>query len=157
MVPQGSPVWLWGKFYEFVIRSILSGGWKNEKETPNARNYWLGMDSGVIDISLSDKLPEGVRRLANLLRREMQEGSLDPFLRRIVAQDGTLKCDGTRPFTPMQLLKMDWLCENVLGSIPEFDEILPVSQPLVRELGLYRDKIPPEKETKARENTDRIR
>jgi len=157
MVPLGSPVWLWGKFYEFVIRSILSGGWKNEKETPNARNYWLGMDSGVIDISLSDKLPEGVRRLANLLRREMQEGSLDPFLRRIVAQDGTLKCDGTRPFTPMQLLKMDWLCENVLGSIPEFDEILPVSQPLVRELGLYRDKIPPEKETKARENTDRIR
>ena len=44
-----------------------------------------------------------------------------------------------------------------MGSIPQFDELLPVSQPLVRELGLYRDKIPTEKEMKARENTDHIR
>ena len=115
------------------------------------------MDRGVIDISLSDKLPAGLRQMAGILRKELQSGDLDPFLRKIRAQDGTLKNDGTYTFTPEQLLKMDWLCENVLGSIPQFDELLPISQPLVRELGLYRDKIPPEKETKARENTDHIR
>ena len=37
---------------------------------------------------------------------------------------------------------MDWLCENVIGSIPAFDEILPVSRKMVKELGIYRDKIP---------------
>jgi len=148
---------MWGKFYEFVIRSILTGGWRNDKDGTTALNYWLGMDSGVIDISLSEKLPAGVRQMANILRKEMIAGTLDPFLRKIRAQDGSLKTDGTRQFTPLQMLKMDWLCENVMGSIPQFDEILPVSQPLVRELGLYRDKIPPEKETKARENTDHIR
>jgi len=157
MISLGSPVWMWGKFYEFVIRSILTGGWRNDKDGTTALNYWLGMDSGVIDISLSEKLPAGVRQMANILRKEMIAGTLDPFLRKIRAQDGSLKTDGTRQFTPLQMLKMDWLCENVMGSIPQFDEILPVSQPLVRELGLYRDKIPPEKETKARENTDRIR
>ena len=115
------------------------------------------MDSGVIDISLSDKLPAGIRMLANILRKELQAGELDPFLRKIVAQDGSLKNDGTHTFTPTQLLKMDWLCENVLGSIPQFHELLPSAQPLVRELGLYRDKIPPEKEIKSRENTDHIR
>ena len=52
---------------------------------------------------------------------------------------------------------MDWLCSNVTGSIPSFDEILPMAQPLVRELGLYRDSIPPEKERKTREDSDRIR
>jgi hypothetical protein len=41
---------------------------------------------------------------------------------------------------------MDWLCENVQGSIPEFHEILPISQAMVRELGIYRDQIPPEQE-----------
>ena len=156
LVSLGSPVWLWGKFYEYVIRGILSGGWKNEKGA-SALNYWLGMDSGVIDISLSDKLPEGVRQLAWLLRRGLIEGTLDPFARRIVSQDGSLRSDGTHRFTPEELLKMDWLCDNVLGSIPAFDEILPVSQPLVRELGLYSDTIPSEKERKTREDSDRIR
>ena len=41
---------------------------------------------------------------------------------------------------------MDWLCDNVEGSIPKFEEILPYSQKMVRELGVYRDTIPPEKE-----------
>ena len=157
MIPLGSPVWMWGKFYEFVIHSILTGGWRNDKDSTTALNYWLGMDSGVIDISLSDKLPVGVRQMANLLRRGLIDGTLDPFHRKIVSQDGIVRSDGTHAFTPLQMLKMDWLCDNVLGSIPEFDEILPVSQPLVRELGLYRDKIPTEKETKARENTYHIR
>ena len=156
LISLGSPVWLWGRFYEYVIRSILSGGWKNDKGA-SALNYWLGMDSGVIDISLSDKLPEGTRQLAGLLRRGLIEGTLDPFGRRIVAQDGTVKSDGTHNFTPEELLKMDWLCDNVTGSIPTFDEILPSAQPLVRELGLYADTIPAEKEIKIREDTDRVR
>ena len=45
----------------------------------------------------------------------------------------------------------------MLGSIPAFEDVLPISQPLVRELGLYRDSIPAEKERKIREDSDRIR
>ena len=41
---------------------------------------------------------------------------------------------------------MDWLCDNVIGTIPTFEEILPMSQTLVRELGIYRDSIPVVKE-----------
>ena len=154
LIPLGTPIWVWGKFYEFVIRSIFSGGWK--KET-TAVNYWLGMDSGVIGVQLSDKLPEGVRQMARILRKGMVEGFIDPFLRRIVAQDGTVKNDGTHRFTPEELLHMDWLCENVVGSIPPFEEILPVSQSLVRELGIYRDSIPLEKEVRPSENPDHLR
>ncbi len=157
MVPLGSPTWVWGKFYEFVIRSIFAGGWKRDKDENAAINYWLGMDSGVIGLKLSDKLPEGVRQMANILRTGLENGTLDPFYRRIKAQDGTVKNDGTRHFTPEELLHMDWLCDNVTGSIPEFSEILPVSQNLVRELGIYRDKIPTEQEVKPHENLDHLR
>ena len=45
----------------------------------------------------------------------------------------------------------------MIGAIPTFEELLPASQPLVRELGIYRDKIPTEKEGKPREDFDRIR
>ena len=157
LTPLGSPVWVWGKFYEFAIRNILSGGWKPDRNDATALNYWLGMDSGVIGLNLSHKLPEGVRQMAKILRRGMMNGTIDPFRRRIIAQDGTVKNDGSTTFTPQELIHMDWLCDNVIGTIPPFEEILPRSQALVRELGIYRDKIPLEKEARTRENTDRIR
>ena len=145
LIPLGSPCWMWGKFYENVIRSIMSGAWESSKD-PRAVNYWWGMDSGVIDVQLSDKLPEGVRTLAELLRKGLRSGAIDPFFRRITAQDGTVKNDGSRSFTPDEILHMDWLCENVEGSIPGFEEILPISRAMVRALGVYKDEIPAEKE-----------
>ena len=143
--PLGSPCWMWGKFYENVIRSIMSGAWDSSRD-PRAVNYWWGMDSGVIDVTLSDKLPEGVRTLAELLRKGLRSGAIDPFCRRITAQDGTVMNDGSRTFTPDEILHMDWLCENVDGRIPGFDEILPISRAMVRALGVYKDEIPAEKE-----------
>ncbi len=157
LVPLAAPAWSWGPFYEFVIRSILDGGWKREKGASTALNYWLGMDSGVISIRLSDRLPEGLRRLAQLLYTGLCDGSVDPFLRRIRAQDGAVKNDGTGRFTPEQLLHMDWLCDNVIGRIPAYEDILPVSKPMVRELGIYREQIPLEKESKPREDPGDIR
>ena len=157
LIPLGSPVWVWGKFYEFVLRSIFAGGWQQEKGNTAALNYWLGMDSGVIGLNLSEKLPEGVRQLAKILERGMCDGTIDPFFRKIIAQDGTVKNDGTRSFTPSEILHMDWLCDNVVGTIPAYEELLPISQPLVRELGIYRDQINPDKEVRPREDFDHIR
>ncbi len=146
MVPLASPVWMWGRFYEFAANALLSGAWKTDKQNPRAVNYWLGMDSGVIDVEMSDRLPAGVRALAQQLRQGLQNRTVDPFLRPITAQDGTVKNDGTHVFSPEELLKMDWLCDNIRGHIPSFEELLPQSQPIVRKLGIYRDQIPPLKE-----------
>ena len=38
------------------------------------------------------------------------------------------------------------MCGNVEGSIPAFEELLPMSREIVRLLGVYRRMIPPEKE-----------
>ncbi len=146
MMHLGSPCWMWGKLYEHVVRSVLKGTWDSGKNVTRAVNYWWGMDSGVIDVELSNKLPEGLLALANYLRTGMQNGTLDPFCRKIIAQDGSVKNDGTAGFHPRQLLHMDWLCQNVIGEIPDFSQILPYSQSMVRELGIYRDQILPEKE-----------
>ena len=144
LVPMASPCWVWGKFYEHVIDSIFTGSWEQDKS--RAVNYWWGMDSGVIDVTLSAHLPEGLHALAKVLREGLQAGTLDPFRRKLVAQDGTVISDGSRSLTTNELLHMNWLCENVEGSIPPFDQILPYSQAMVRELGVYRDTIPMEKE-----------
>ena len=141
-----SPCWNWGKFYEHVIRAILNGAWDRNRDAHSAVNYWWGMDSGVIDVTLSEKLPEGLRQLTDILRKGLQKRRIDPFRRKIVAQDGSIKNTGDRSLTTDELLHMNWLCNNVIGSIPQFDEILPFARDTVRELGVYRDSIPPEKE-----------
>lgn len=157
LIPLGSPVWVWGKFYESVIRGILSGTLKRDKDG-TGRNYWLGMDTGVIDIDFSDKLPQGIRTLAEILRQGISDGKVDPFARRIVAQDGTVKNpDSSTAFSTEELIHMDWLCENVSGSIPTFDEILPMSRNMIRELGVHKEEIPPQKEAKTVEDFAHLR
>ena len=103
-------------------------------------------DSGVIDIKLADHLPEGMQKLAEILRKGLKDGSIDPFKRRIVTQDGTVINDGSRTLNADELMRMDWLCDNVEGYIPEYDDIEPFAQPIVRMLGIHREQIPLQKE-----------
>ena len=146
LMPLASPVWVWGKFYKIIVESALAGTLKDDKANLRAVNYWLGMDSGLIDIALSDQLPDGVTMMAEVLRSSIRNRTLDPFRRKLVTQDGRVISDGFRRLSPDELLRMDWLCQNVIGSIPTFDELLPMSRSIVRELGIYKDKIPVLKE-----------
>ncbi|MBO4288675.1 MAG: BMP family ABC transporter substrate-binding protein [Lachnospiraceae bacterium] len=139
VTPLASPWWLWGDFYEKMVRGFLSGAIESKAD---AANYWLGMKSGVLEVRLFDALPEGVRFLAEQLKSGFRAGTLDPFLRRVTAQDGSVKNDGSSPFTAEELLRMDWLCDNVEGSIPAFSELLPMSRDTVRALGLHRETLP---------------
>ena len=146
LTPLGSPRWNWGKLYEHILKSIMSGTWDADKDSHQAVNYWWGMDSGAVDIQLSDKLPDGVKTMAQILIAQLQIGALDPFARQIVTQEGTVINDGTQTLTADEILQMDYLCHNVEGSIPGFEELLPIAKPMVRELGIYKAEIPAEKE-----------
>lgn len=145
-----SPYWDWGSFYVKLVHSIMHGGWdvlNSNKNDEQAVNYWWGMASGVVGVQLSPELPEGVQSLALILQKGIAEGSITPFHRRIRSQDGVIRNDGGKYFTLEEILHMDWLCDTVDGSIPEFDDIIPKSKDIVRLQGIYRDSIPPEKES----------
>lgn len=146
LLPLASPCWMWGSLYENIVRAVLSGG---EKKEPDAKvvNYWWGMDSGVIDVQLTDLVPPGVRALAETMMDQLRAGGLDPFSQKITAQDGTVVSDGSRALSSLEILQMDRLCDVVEGHIPAYEELLPMSRRLVRELGVYRDAILPETET----------
>ena len=144
-----SPYWNWGAFYVQIARSILSGGWESPlfgKKESRAVNYWCGLASGVIGVEWTDAMPSGTRALAELLKRSIVDGTLDPFRRLITSQDGTIRNDGSNVFSPEAILHMDWLCNNVNGSIPTYEELTPGGQSIVRLQGIYRDQIPPQKE-----------
>ena len=110
-----------------------------------AVNYWWGFASGAVDVQLMESLPDGPRELVRLLRAALTHGELAPFHRRIADQTGAVQNDGERWLAPEEVLHMDWLCANVHGSIPQYDELLPMARPMVRLLGLYRETLQPEK------------
>jgi len=147
-VQLAAPCWNWGIFYEKILQSVLAGAWDSQahKDEKKAVGYWWGMDSGVIDMQFDPSLPDGVLRFGKFLRRSIINGTLDPFRFEIRDQNGILRTDGDRWLPPEEIMKMDWLCDNVDGTIPEFDELRPISRNLVRVLGVYRDRIAPEKE-----------
>ena len=146
-VPLASPCWMWGELYEAIARTVLSGSWTQKKEEPQAINYWWGMDSGAIQVAMTQRVPDGVRTLADTMLRQLAAGTLDIFRRPIISQNGQRINDGERSLDAGEILRMDWLCSHVEGRLPDYEELLPISRALVRELGVYRDRIPPEPES----------
>jgi len=145
-----SPYWDWGKFYVQYARGILSKNWDVNlfgKSEGRAVNYWWGMSSGVIDITLTEAIPIGTRMLAEMLKQGIISGSIDPFLRKIVSQNGVIRSNGEVALKPEAILNMDWLCENVKGAIPEYEQLTDKAKSLVRLQGIYRDRIPLRKES----------
>lgn len=144
-----SPYWDWGAFYVQIARIILSGEWDTSifnKKEERAVNYWWGIANGVIGLELSECIPEGTKTLANLLIDGIRHGTVNPFLRKIVSQDGVVRNEGTNVFTPEEVLHMNWLCDNVIGSIPDFNDLTEKGQAITRLQGIYRDQIPPSKD-----------
>ena len=128
-------VWNWGRMYQKIVRSILDGGWNQDEIAPSV-NYWWGMNGGVINVRLSEKLPDGTKQLANILRSGLIGNTIQPFLCPMRDQQGKARLDGERWLTPVELMHMNWLSEYVAGSLPGADEVLEMSQETTRLLAL---------------------
>ncbi len=79
------------------------------------------------------------------LASRFESGSISPFRAHIADQNGVIRCEPDQEPSAEDIMKMDWLCDNVDGSIPEYDELIPQSKGLVQLLGLHRDAILPKK------------
>lgn len=131
------PVWHWGKFYEKMIGSILNGTWKSD-ETANDKglNYWWGMSSEIIEVICSHHLPIGTARLVDLLKQTICAGDFNPFSGILYSQDGAVSIDPDYVMTPEEIIRMDWLAENVVGLIPKMEELADSAKAVVTKSGL---------------------
>lgn len=118
------PLWNWGIFYEKLIQSILAGNYQNE-EGMRAMNYWWGMSAGVVDILTSNtNVPAGIRRIVDYMRQELITGHVVPFHGEFYSQDGEKRCSENGSLSPVDIMEMDWLLDNIIGSIPTVDELV---------------------------------
>lgn len=132
------PLWHWGKLYEQLICTILDGSWKydDDSSTKKAINYWWGMSEGVVDVVFSKYLPIGLKRLVGLLKTSITTGAFNPFFGILYSQNGIVVDDPKRILTPEEIMTMDWLTENVIGSIPGKEELSEHAEPVMKQQGI---------------------
>ena len=128
------PLYHWGKFYEQLLRTILDGTWKDDDT--KAINYWWGMSAGVIDVVCSRQLPIGTRRLVDLLKATISSEKFNPFSGILYSQTGVVQDDPERSMLPEEIMTMDWLAENVIGSIPTKEELTEQAEPVIKQQGV---------------------
>lgn len=132
------PIWHWGVLYEKLLRSMMSGAWKSDDAAgaTQALNYWWGMSAGVIDVICSQKLPAATAKLVDLLKKTICSGDFNPFSGALYSQDGVVLEQDDAVLMPEDIITMDWLAENVIGSIPTIDELKDEAKPIVLLQGL---------------------
>lgn len=141
MTRLAAPIWQWGKYYELIIRTVLDGTYTAQLSSKDhAINYWYGMSAGVIDVILSQKLSYYSNRLVTILRREIISGDLVPFEGELHSQDGTLMAEQGQGLTSEEIIRMDWLCDNVEGEIPPTWKLGDSAKKTVKISGVKDDK-----------------
>ncbi len=134
------PLWHWGKFYEQLILTILDGTWKYDDDLAGKKaiNYWWGMSEGVVDVVFSKHLPIGQKRLSGLLKTAICTEAFNPFSGILYAQNGAVTEDPEGSLSPEEIMTMDWLAENVIGSIPDSGELKEQAAPVVEQQGVKK-------------------
>jgi len=132
------PLWHWGKFYERLIRTIMTGAWKYDENTEEVKaiNYWWGMSSEVVDVVVSQSLPIGTKRLVRLLKNSICLEEFDPFSGILYSQTGMVQGDPDKSLSAKEIINMDWLVENVKGFIPNPVDITEAAKDVVKQQGL---------------------
>ncbi|MBQ6152892.1 MAG: BMP family ABC transporter substrate-binding protein [Ruminococcus sp.] len=139
------PVWKWGVYYEKILRSMLDKTIKNEYvNTSRALNYYWGMSAGVVDVEYAPALPLASRRYADFFRDSLIRGAATPFLTPFYNQSGEIIGSRQHELSLDQIINMDYLADNVIGSIPTYDELNAIGKATVEAVGIWQAKPKPE-------------
>lgn len=132
------PLWHWGKFYERLIRTIMAGAWKSDESSDavKAINYWWGMSADVVDVICSQSLPIGTKRLVELLKKTICSEECRPFSGTLYSQTGVVQEGADQSLSAKDIINMDWLAENIIGSIPSPVELQETAKDVINQQGL---------------------
>ena len=132
----------WGLFYRLISEMILNGTFNPSENRQNVTNYWWGIGSHILDVAFSARFDPYAARIINHFRQELREGTFTPFEGEIRDQAGNLRCEADRRLTPAEILCMDYLVDNIVGSFPSEQELIESARPLVRLQGIHGELMP---------------
>ena len=95
----------------------------------------------MVDVICSGTMPSSVRKLVGILRESIIRGDLRPFSGVLHAQGGRIITNEEyAQISAQDIMKMDWLLENIDGRIPAMEELTEEAKQLTRIQGVVGDK-----------------
>lgn len=108
-----TPVWNWGKYYDYAVKNINEGTWKSEQ-------IWWSMKEGMVDLSPFGKnVTEETKKIVAAEKARILSEKWDVFTGPIKAQDGSVKIPAGKSLDDNEMLSMSWFVEGVDGTIPK--------------------------------------
>lgn len=134
------PVYQWGIFYEKILEAVLSGSFrKEEDDNDKPINYWWGLSAGVVDLILSNKIPDGTKRIVDVIKNLILKNEFLPFEGVFTTTEGIVINEDNDAMAPEEIMKMNWLVDNVEGDIPELNELKEEAKSIVELKGVNEE------------------
>ena len=113
--PKGiltSIVFYWDKMLVPTVKQIEAGTW-----TSGGTSLY-GIKDGMLDLTMPVRnVPPATEQKIDSVRQDIIAGKFSPFNGPIKAQDGSVKVAAGQEMAPGDMWKMDYLVDNVQGSI----------------------------------------
>ena len=132
----------WGLFYRMMAERILNGTFNQAESRDAVTNYWWGLGSSILDVAFSSRFDPYAARTVHHFREQIRDGSFSPFEGELRDQNGVLRCEADRRLTPAEILCMDYLADNIVGTLPGTEELIESARPLVRLQGFHGEQKP---------------
>ena len=95
-----------------------------------------GISAGVIEMICSQKLPNGVQRLVEFLKKSNSSGVYNPFIGPIYTQEETVIDADAEGLGYEDIIGMNWLLNNVVGIIPQYEQLNKNAKATVESAGI---------------------
>ena len=124
----------WGIIYQKIIESVRSGAYEEAEQYAEGRstlNYWWGIPSDAVELFYSRNVPFDTVRLSNLLKESIKYGAFDIFSWSTQGK-ADLDLNGRiAALQPDEIMKIDWLMENIVGHIPSRENMTEYGKALM--------------------------
>ena len=105
-------IWHWDRFYIPKIREVL-------QEKFEGRNYWLGLESGIMDFSkMTEHVDDSIRAAVEEEKNRLIHGKFDVFYGPIVDNHGVVRVGEGESMTDDAMLnRFDWFVKGVVDGV----------------------------------------
>lgn len=134
------PVINWAVYYEQLVKLMLEDKWDQDSQHNRAINYWWGMDAGIEDLNISSKIAYSSAKMIRLMKDGLSSGTINPFSGELRSMEKVIRTSADGRLSNEQIIRMDWLNDNVIGVIPEYSRMSEGGKKLVEAAGITKAK-----------------
>lgn len=106
-----STMWNWGSYMIPEIEKAMNGTWKSQ-------SYWGGLNDDMIYLSeLSPLVPAETVAKIEAIEEKMRNETFDVFWGELKDNKGKVRQNAGEKMSDGDMLSIDWLVDNVIGSV----------------------------------------